>query len=83
MGQTARPARPENRKRIRELCRSYGISIAEAARILDRKDNTLHRMMTENFERPPPDELVELLEYRLLKRYGKAQEQKAREQETA
>lgn len=74
MARTARAASEANRARLRDLCRSYGISIADAARILDRNDNTLHRMMTPALERPPPDELIELLEYRLLKRYGKPKE---------
>lgn len=82
MARTARASHEANRARLRKLCQSYGISIAEGARILGRADNTLHRWMTPSLDCPPPDELVELLEYRLLKRYGKPKDQ-VREQETA
>lgn len=85
MGRVARSSRPENRARLRALCHAYGIPLAEAARILGRKDNTIHRWMTEGQEGipPPPDEMVELLEFRLMKRYGKPKSQTRGAEETA
>lgn len=71
MGKVARPARAENRERLRKLCAAHGISLVEAARLLDRNPNTLHRWMTKSLGQPPPDELVELLEYRLSRRSNK------------
>lgn len=83
MARIARSSHDANRAKLRALCQTYGISIAEAARILNRAENTAHRWMTPSLESPPPDELIELLEYRLLKRYGKPKGQVREHNETA